>query len=112
LGKVWNWLLYLTVGDGYRTWLAGLWLTALLAVGATIFAGAHPGQMRSASASVPEFQPVAYTLDVLLPIVDLGQEKAWYPQDSARAWAWVLTGAGWVLTTTVVAGLTNALKRD
>jgi hypothetical protein len=55
---------------------------------------------------------VAYTLDVLLPIVDLGQEKAWYPQDSARVWTWVLTGAGWVLTTTVVAGLTNALKRD
>jgi hypothetical protein len=53
-----------------------------------------------------------YTLDVLLPIVDFGQEKAWTPLDSAQVWSWVLTGAGWVLTTTVVAGLTNALKRD
>jgi hypothetical protein len=112
LGKIWNWLLYLTVGYGYRTWLAALWLTALLAIGTAVFTNAYPTHLRSASPSGPEFQPVAYTLDVLLPIVDLGQEKAWYPQDSARVWAWVLTGAGWVLTTTVIAGLTNALKRD
>ena len=112
LGKVWNWLLYLTVGYGYRTWLAGLWLAGLLAIGSAVFADAYPTQMRSASASVPEFQPVAYTLDVLLPIVDLGQKKNWFPQDAARVWSWSLTGAGWVLTTAVVAGLTNALKRD
>jgi len=112
LGTVWNWLLYLTVGYGYRTWLAGLWLVGLLAVGAAIFAGVYPGQFRPASPSVPGFQPVAYALDVLLPIVDLGQEKNWFPQDSARVWSWVLTGSGWLLTTAVVAGLTNALKRD
>lgn len=41
-----------------------------------------------------ELNPVVYAFDVLLPIVDLGQEKAR------------------VLTTAVVAGLTDALKRD
>ncbi|MEV4055949.1 hypothetical protein AB0J55_32475 [Amycolatopsis sp. NPDC049688] len=112
LGKAWNWLLYLTVGYGYRTWLAGLWLAGLVAVGTAVFAGAYPGQMKAASATVPEFQPAAYTLDVMLPIVDLGQKKNWFPQDTAQVWSWVLTGAGWVLTTAVVAGLTNALKRD
>ncbi|MEV6828158.1 hypothetical protein [Amycolatopsis sp. NPDC051102] len=112
LGKAWNWLLYLTVGYGYRTWLAGLWLAGLVAVGTAVFAGAYPGQMKAASATVPEFQPAAYTLDVMLPVVDLGQKKNWFPQDTAQVWSWVLTGAGWVLTTAVVAGLTNALKRD
>lgn len=112
LGKLWNWLLYLTVGYGYRTWLAGLWLIALLAVGSAIFAHAYPDQLHAASSSVPAFQPVAYTLDALLPIIDLGQEKAWLPQGAAQVWSWVLTGSGWVLTTAVVAGLTNALKRD
>jgi hypothetical protein len=112
LGKVWNWLLYLTVGYGYRTWLAGLWLAGLLLVGAVVFAGAQSTQMRPAATSVPQFQPVVYTLDVLLPVVDFGQEKAWIPLDSARVWSWVLTGAGWLLTTTVIAGLTNAIKRD
>lgn len=112
LSRGWNWLLFLTVGYGYRPWLAGLWLIGLLAVGALFFASAHPTHMRSTAAVVPDFQPVVYTLDVLLPIVDFGQEKAWIPLDSARIWAWVLTGAGWILTTAVVAGLTNAVKRD
>jgi hypothetical protein len=112
LGKAWNWLLYLTVGYGYRTWLAGLWLAALVALGTAVFAGAYPTQLRAASATVPSFQPAAYTLDVMLPIVDLGQKKNWFPQAAAQVWSWALTGAGWVLTTAVVAGLTNALKRD
>lgn len=51
-------------------------------------------------------------LDVLLPIVDLGQEKAWRPLGAAQYRAWALTGLGWVLTTAVVAGLTRVLRRD
>ncbi len=112
LGKLWNWFLRVTVGYGYRPWLAGLWLAGLLAVGTFVFAGAHPALIHPASATAPQFQPVVYTLDVLLPIVDFGQEKAWVPQHSARIWTWALTGAGWVLTTAFIAGLTNALKRD
>ncbi len=111
-GWLWNLFLQVTVGYGYRPWLAGIWLAGLLATGAVVFAGAHPEQFHQASATVHDFQPVVYTLDVLLPIVDFGQEKAWVPQNTARVWAWALTGAGWVLTTALIAGLTNALKRD
>ena len=53
----------------------------------------------------PTFNPLAYTLDVLLPIVDLGQKSAWQPQGPTLYWSWALTLAGWVLTTAVVAGL-------
>ncbi|MCR6489619.1 hypothetical protein M8542_43070 [Amycolatopsis sp. OK19-0408] len=112
VGKLWNWLLYVTVGYGYRTWLAGLWLVVLVALGTTLFGGAFRSDMRASAPVGPAFQPVAYALDVLVPIVDLGQKKAWYPQGGAQVWSWVFTGAGWVLTTAVVAGLTNALKRD
>jgi hypothetical protein len=49
----------------------------------------------------PLFHPIAYTLDVLLPIVDLGQQNAWLPKGAALYWTWALTGAGWVLTTPV-----------
>lgn len=111
-GKTWNWLLYLTVGYGYRTWLAGLWLLGLLAASAWVFSAAHPAQIVPSSSSVPDFQPVAYALDLLLPIVDLGQERAWIAHGPAQVLSWILIGAGWVLTTAVVAGLTNALKRD
>jgi hypothetical protein len=44
-GKLWNWLLYVTVGYGYRTWLAGLWLVGLLSVGALVFDRAYPTHM-------------------------------------------------------------------
>jgi hypothetical protein len=111
-GKAWNWLLYLTVGYGYRTWLAGLWLAVLLVIGTEIFAGAYPSYMHPTSASAPAFQPAVYTLDLLLPIVDLGQKKTWFPQGAALVWSWMLTGAGWALTTAVVAGMTNALRRE
>jgi len=111
-GKVWNWLLYLTVGYGYRTWWAALWLLGLLTVGSVVFAGAYPDNMTPTAAVVPTFQPVAYTMDVLVPLIDLGQKKTWLPRGAAMIWSWILTGAGWLLTTAVVAGLTNALKRD
>jgi hypothetical protein len=112
LAKLWNWLLYLTVGYGYRTWLAGIWLAGLLALGTGVFAHAYPHHMTQTGTRPPAFHPVAYTLDVLLPIVDLGQQKAWTPQGSALYWSWALIAAGWVLTTAVVAGLTGILKRD
>ncbi|HVV07999.1 hypothetical protein [Amycolatopsis sp.] len=111
-GRLWNWLLYLTVGYGYRTWLAGLWLVALVALGTTLFGGAYRAELQPSAPSGPAFQPFAYTLDVLVPIVDLGQKKAWFAQGPAQVWSWTFTGAGWVLTTAVVAGVTNALKRD
>ncbi|WP_344412640.1 hypothetical protein [Amycolatopsis minnesotensis] len=109
VGRAWNWLLYLTVGYGYRTWLAAVWLLALLLVGAFVL---DPAQLHPAVANPPSLNRVAYTLDVLLPVIDLGQDKAWVAGGVAQVWAWALTASGWLLTTTVVAGLTNALKRD
>jgi hypothetical protein len=111
-GKVWNWLLYLTVGYGYRTWLAAVWLFGLLATGSVVFTILYPADLIATQAQVPPFQPIAYALDVLLPIVDLGQQKAWLAQGPAQAVSWVLIIAGWILATAVIAGLTNALKRD
>ena len=107
-----NWLLYLTVGYGYRTWLAGIWLAALGLLGTYVFARAGSHHLMHPSSNAPAFHPVAYTLDVLLPIVDLGQDKAWTPHGWALYWSWSLIAVGWVLTTAVVAGLTGIFKRD
>lgn len=108
-GKLLNWLLYATVGYGYRTWLAGAWLAVFLSIGTWVFSGAH---MIATSSNPPPFHPFAYTADVTLPIVNLGQKSAWEPQGAALYWSWALTGAGWVLTTAAVAGLTGILKRE
>jgi hypothetical protein len=115
LGKAWNWLLYLTVGYGYRTWLAGLWLLGFLLAGTATFAVARSQQLLTAAKPAWELQhlnPLVYALDVLLPIVNLGQEGGWVPHRWAAVCYWVLTLVGWILTTAVVAGLTGVLKRD
>jgi hypothetical protein len=112
LGKAWSWLLDLTVGFGYRTWQAAVWLLGLLLVGTWVFDRAYPVSMVPAKQPVPPFHAVVYTLDVLVPIVDLGQQSSWLPKGAALDWSWVLIGAGWVLTTAVVAGLAGILKRD
>jgi hypothetical protein len=109
--KLINWLLYLTVGYGYRTWLAALWLTGLLGLGTAIFTHAHPRHMTATTTPAPPFHPIGYTLDVLIPIVDFGQQRIWTPTGSALYWTWLLSAAGWILTTAVVAGLTGVLKR-
>ena len=108
-GKLLNWLLYATVGYGYRTWLAGAWLVAFLALGTVIFSNAH---MVATGVHPPAFHPFAYSADVVLPFASLGQKTAWEPQGAALYVSWALTGAGWILTTAVIAGLSGILKRN
>jgi hypothetical protein len=64
-GKTWNWILYLTIGYGYRTWQAGLWLLALMLIGTTVFAGAYPAQMVAVRQSPMTFSAPIYALDTL-----------------------------------------------
>ncbi len=107
-----NWLLYLTIGYGYRTWLAGIWLTALAVLGSSVFARAQAHHLMKPGPDAPAFHAVAYAVDLLVPIVDLGQRKSWTLHGWALYWSWSFIAAGWVLTTAAVAGLTGIFKRD
>jgi hypothetical protein len=114
-GRIWNTLLDWTIGYGYRTWQAGLWLLGFLLVSWVVFAEAYPAHMTATKApaqALPHFQPFVYALDTLLPVVDLHQQDNWIPQGLAQWWAWVSILAGWVLTTAVVAALTGLIKKD
>lgn len=102
-------LLDLTVGYGYRTWLAGLWLVLFVAVGSVVFT-AWPAE-RIETGKGPPFQAVLYTLDLLLPIVDLGQEKAWRSSGATQWFASALILLGWCLATAVIAGFTRVFTR-
>lgn len=107
-----NWLWYITVGYGYRTWLAAIWLAALTIAGTLVFSRAHSLHLLRPAPHAPSFQPLVYTLDTLLPIVDFGQKSAWTAAGWALPWFWSLTAAGWVLTTAAVAALTGIFKRE
>jgi hypothetical protein len=110
--KIWNWLLYLTVGYGYRTWQTGLWLLIFALAGTTVFASAYPAHMIATSHHPMPFNAPVYALDVLLPIISLGQQDSWQPDGGALYIYWTLIILGWALTSALIAGLTGIIKRD
>ena len=84
-------------------------LALLLATGSAIFTAAPPPPLQPGAA--PHFNPVAYTLDLLLPVVDLGQKHAFNPAGAEQWLSYLLTAAGWVLATTIAAGAARVLSR-
>ncbi|MEV4515690.1 hypothetical protein AB0K00_42900 [Dactylosporangium sp. NPDC049525] len=106
----WSWLQDVTVGYGYRPQRAALWLLALLVVGTAVFSAWRPAPVNPGQP--PELYPAIYTLDLLLPIIDFGQESAYRPSGAAQWVAFLFIAAGWTLATTVAAGFTRVLSRS
>jgi hypothetical protein len=109
-GRAFGRLLDWTVGYGYRPWLAAIWLAALLAVGTAAFAIHRPRLI--AGGPMPPFNAFTYTLDLLVPIGPFGLRGAYASTGAAQWLANALVAAGWILATTVIAGITRALRRD
>jgi hypothetical protein len=103
-------LLDLTVGYGYRTWLALFWLGGLWAIGYAYMRHVHPPTIDSGLTGA-QWSPALFTLDLLLPIIGFEQEGVFAMHGADR---WVASGlelAGWLLATAVVAGFSRALQR-
>nr|WP_206322700.1 oxidoreductase [Streptomyces sp. HNM0575] len=110
VGKVWGFLQDWTVAYGYRPAQAALWMALLWAASAMYF-GAHPPDPLKHGES-PHWNPALYALDLLLPVITLGQDDAWDPQGTPQ---WVAAGLillGWILATTVATGATRLLRRQ
>ncbi|SDD92335.1 hypothetical protein [Rhodospira trueperi] len=75
----------------------------------------------------PEYTPFNafwYSLDTLIPLISLGQERAWHPSPIGETWAedprgWAVLIylyahilMGWFLSTLTVVALTGLIKRD
>ncbi|MFD9882580.1 oxidoreductase [Streptomyces alboflavus] len=109
--RVWGHLLDVTVGYGFRPWLAGVWLLALALLGTLSFATHSPNPVKQGEGA--PFQPLVYTFDLLIPISGLGQRTAWYWSSDSLQWlAYLLIASGWVLTTAVIAGVTRTLQKN
>ncbi|SFP46597.1 MULTISPECIES: pentapeptide repeat-containing protein [Actinomadura] len=108
--RMWGYLQDVTVGYGFRPRWAAAWLAGLLAVGTTVF-GLHAPEPLKAGEH-PPFNALFYTLDLLLPIIDFGQEKAFKTAGWYQWLAYTLIITGWVLATTIAAGVTRTLSRQ
>lgn len=131
----WRSVLRRTTGYGEHLQYAAYWLLALLIVGTISFEVFTPDMVpakerfyMTADAynswksngtlpeAYPKFNPFLYALDVMLPIVDIGQESHWRPKNVDRWWNGpriynhLHLAMGWFLSTIGIAGLTGLLK--
>ncbi|WP_158879489.1 oxidoreductase [Amycolatopsis anabasis] len=122
---LWSWLQRSMVGYGYRPIRAVGWLLMLLVTGSVWFGVRddpcvndpnvqHNGDrcVVNRDDSGLQWNPVLYTVDLLVPIVDFGNKGRWYMTGADRWVSAGLTGAGWVLATTVAAGASRMVRRE
>ena len=129
-----NWFLDWTIKYGYQTWRAAVGLAAVFVVflalsilaqrqGVMVPIGEIEGLHAVPSATqctseYPCFYPVAYTVDTVIPIINVHQADYWGPDGHAPwGWAWVgltwvATAAGWALATLLVAGYTGLVRQN
>ncbi|MEU6337711.1 membrane-associated oxidoreductase [Streptomyces cellulosae] len=109
-GRLWGYVQDATVGYGFRPIRAAVWLLSLMAIGSIAYGLHHPRPVKAGEA--PDFNPVFYTLDLLLPIIDFGQRSAFAPEGWYQWLSYALIITGWILATTIVAGVTRAVSRQ
>ncbi|MFK8908409.1 oxidoreductase [Streptomyces sp. YS-3] len=108
-GKAWGVLQDVTVAYGYRPGRAALWMAVLWAMGALAFSHYDPQPIKPDEH--PDWNASLYALDLLIPVINLGQDGYWKLHGS---WQWVsavLIVLGWILATTVAAGASRLLRR-
>jgi hypothetical protein len=126
LMRLWSWLQRWMVGYGYRPIRALGWLAVLLVLGSVWF-----GVRSDPCVGVPgtyavhdtrcaidqqdtglQWNPVLYTADLLVPIVDFGNKARWYMSGVDQWVSAGFTAMGWVLATTVAASAGRMIRRD
>lgn len=118
-GTFWNWLLSATIAHGYKPWRAVLWALPVIGIGWLLFGYANMHDAMVPLSETPRtFHPLAYSLDVFLPIIDMHQEDSWLPRNGGPEgwWLWIYLwahiGFGWLLTSLFVAGLSGIIKKE
>jgi len=134
IASLWLGFLKLTLSYGYKPWKSLVYIVIFLVLGTLVFEDAQnrkimvPSKVQvanndlskyiSCEISYPCLQPIIYSIDAFLPIVDLHQEDYWLPDASKpngwiyRGYLWLHIFFGWILTTVAVTGLTGLIKKD
>ena len=130
----WNWVLGTTIDYGYNTTKIFAFILFMIMLGAIVFSNAYKNQIimptkgqvtiteNSRQEEIllpyPEFNPIMYSADVFLPIIDLQQEKYWIPNNANRdgklytSFMWFHIISGWFFSTIAVGSVTGLLRRE
>ncbi|WP_322975710.1 oxidoreductase [Actinacidiphila glaucinigra] len=107
--RAWDVLQDVTFGYGYRPARAAGWLILFWLAGSVWFSLRPPAPMKAGEG--PTWSAPVFTLDLLLPILDLGQENQWRTAGVSLWLTVVLSFVGWVLATSVAVGAAAVLLR-
>jgi hypothetical protein len=111
LVRLWSWSQRWMVGYGYRPMRALFWLMTVLTAGTIWFASQPMPPPVSQDDNHLIWSAPLYTLDQLVPIVDFGYANRWSFVGASQWISAVLVAVGWILATTVAAGLSRMLRR-
>ena len=109
LARAWGLLQDAATGYGYRPARAFGWLVLLLAF-TTVYFTLHPP--RTVGSGGASFESVIYAFDTVVPVLDLAHQQTYVTTGAGQWITWAVTIAGWVLATTVIAGITRTLTRS
>ncbi|MCT2586417.1 hypothetical protein [Actinophytocola gossypii] len=109
--RLWSLLQRAVVGYGYKPMRALTCLAVLLFAGTLVFA-LMPTPTEANTDDNLVWNPFLYTLDHLVPIVDFGHKNKWHFNSTLQWFSASLIACGWILATTVAAGLTRMLRRS
>ncbi|MFC6020109.1 hypothetical protein ACFP2T_28435 [Plantactinospora solaniradicis] len=115
--RLWGLVQDLTVGYGYLPGRAAAIFGSALLAGTAYFAvlgdcAGRRGLCPVKTDEHPTWDPFLYALDLLIPVVDLGHERAWDPVGADKVVMVVLMLIGWVFASTIVAAAGRALSRS
>jgi len=117
-----NLFLSLTIGQGYQVWRLLVFAGLVIGIGTYEFSDVGPSaaliSTKATKEYCPKFDPLLYSADAFLPIVDLHQKTYWLPNptfanyDHVMRYLRIHIFLGWLLTSLAVAGLAGIVKKD
>lgn len=120
-------LLKWVIGYGYRPYLALGWMTLTILLGWLVSLKADQLQIMVPVSNLKNindfsFNPLLYSIDTLIPVVDLSQAKYWIPISSSSSSAMLSVLIciyyrmhillGWLLSTLALVGFTGLIRKD
>jgi len=131
--KIWDWLLDISIGYGYRVWRIVVGLVFLFVVVLVLMLVAeqnnafepmqnatllHPAPSATRCQSgYPCFSALGYTIDTVIPLIDVHQVDYWAANAKTswgRACVYITytgTVLGWLFATLALAGATGIVRR-
>jgi hypothetical protein len=111
-GRLWSFIEDWLFGFGYRPWRILLPFAALVVLG-VLFFNSHSGDMTPVDPEMnhPTFHALPYTLELLVPVIDLGQRSSWIPTDRIQDVTLVFVVLGWALSAAILTLVTSLLRR-